>query len=103
MISNGIVGSCVFNANVIAMQIALLRREWKEIFVSLGDTLNNQTIWTNKTPDGKSGAPFDAQTILITMADKGIDARVRVTTKAAGYPLSIMNTDLIPAPRTGRC
>jgi hypothetical protein len=69
----------------------------RRIFASLGDTINHLEIKTAGTPDGSKGNPFGQETIIITTADKGTDARVRGAIQAAGYPLSIVNTDVIPA------
>ena len=69
----------------------------KRIFGDLGDALNLRTIKTEGTPDGGDGDPFDETTLIISTADKGIDERVRKAALLAGYPSSIMNTDVIPS------
>ena len=67
-------------------------RKWD----SLGDGMNHLTISTAGTPNGTPGNPFSSLTLRITTADRGIDARVRAAARRAGFPSSIMNTDLIP-------
>lgn len=62
----------------------------KRIFASLGDPLNLMTIKT----DGDS--PFNASTIIVMAADEMINDRVIAAGKAAGFPESIMNSDVIP-------
>lgn len=69
----------------------------RRIFASLGDTINNMDINTSGTPDGSPGNPFSQDTVIISTADKRIDARVRSALQAAGYSPSIMNTDIIPS------
>ncbi|MEI6309663.1 MAG: hypothetical protein WCP58_08490 [bacterium] len=69
----------------------------RRVFASLGDTINHLEIKTAGTPDGAKGNPFGQETIIITTADKGTDTRVRAAIQAARYPLSIVNTDTIPA------
>jgi len=69
----------------------------RRIFASLGDTINNLEIKTAGTPNGAKGNPFSQETIVITTADKGTDAKVRSAIQAAGYSLSVVNTDTIPA------
>lgn len=70
---------------------------YKRIFGDLGDALNLRTIKTEGTPDGTDGDPFDETTLIVSTADKGIDERVRNAAESAGYPPSIMNTDVIPS------
>lgn len=69
----------------------------KRVFVALGDTYNNYNISTDATPNGKAGAPYRSNTIIIVTADKGIDAKMRDAAKAAGYSEAIMNTEIIPS------
>lgn len=69
----------------------------RRIFASLGDTINNMDVNTTGTPNGKPGNPFNQDTVIISTADKGIDARVRSALQAAGYSPSITNTDIIPS------
>ena len=70
--------------------------ERRVVFASMGDTLNRMTIRTGGTPDGQAGSPFDQATIIVITADQGIDQRVRAAAQAAGFPVSIINTDVIP-------
>ncbi len=70
---------------------------YKRIFGDLGDALNLRTIKTEGTPDGTDGDPFDETALIISTADRGIDERVRTAAELAGYPSSIMNTDVIPS------
>ena len=62
----------------------------KRIFASLGDPLNLMTIKT----DGDSA--FNAPTIIVMAADEMINDRVIADGIAAGFPESIMNSDVIP-------
>ncbi len=62
----------------------------KRIFASLGDPLNLMTIKT----DGDS--PFNAPTLIVMAADQVINDRVISAGLAAGFPASIMNSDVIP-------
>jgi hypothetical protein len=63
----------------------------KRIFASLGDPLNLMTIKT----DGNS--TFNASTIIVMAADEMINDRVIAAgIAAAGFPASIMNSDVIP-------
>jgi hypothetical protein len=62
----------------------------KRIFASLGDPLNLMTI----KADGDS--PFNASTIIVMAADEVINDRVIADGIAAGFPESIMNSDVIP-------
>jgi disulfide oxidoreductase YuzD len=66
------------------------------IGASLGDQINNYFIWTNKTPYGAFGKPFDASTIIITTADKRINQQMRDALNVSGFCHSIMNNDNIP-------
>jgi len=66
----------------------------RRIFASLGDTLNHLTIKTSGTPDD----PFEKDTIIITTADRDIDARIRELASQAGYAPDIINTAVIPFP-----
>jgi hypothetical protein len=63
----------------------------------LGDTLNHLAIATAGTPAGAAGDPFDAQTLIITTADRSIDTRVRAAAFAAAIPASIINTLPVPS------
>lgn len=66
------------------------------IGASLGDTLNNYNIWTNNTPRGSRGNPFNSLTIIISTADKNINQQMRYALELAGYSADIMNNDNIP-------
>ncbi len=67
------------------------------VFASLGDPINRMTISTSGTPDGQAGDPFGQTTVIVVTADRGVDERVRAAAEAAGYPVSITNTDVIPS------
>jgi hypothetical protein len=66
----------------------------RRILACIGDTQNHLTI---QTVDGADGTSFNAETILITTADRGIDARVRAAATRAGYSQGIVNTDVVPS------
>lgn len=66
---------------------------YKKIYASMGDNINYLTINT----EGTEGAPYNQRAIIITTSDRGIDARVKNAAKTAGYPETIMNTDVIPS------
>jgi hypothetical protein len=66
----------------------------RRILACIGDTQNHLTI---QTMDGADGTSFNAETILITTADRGIDARVRAAATRAGYSQGIVNTDVVPS------
>ena len=66
------------------------------IFASLGDQLNNLNIWTDKTPQGEPGKPFNSSTIIISTADMNINSQVRDALYYVGYRPDIMNNDNIP-------
>lgn len=72
-------------------------QDYRLIFASLGDSSNLLTINSSGTPNGESGNPYNSDTIIITTADRGIDQRIRSAAESAGYPSSIMNTDVIPS------
>lgn len=61
-------------------------------FNSIGDTINNLTINTHNT----EGNPFNQPVMIISTADKGTDKLVRAAAKSAGYPVDMINTDVIP-------
>jgi hypothetical protein len=71
--------------------------EYKRVFGDLGDALNLKTIKTEGTPDGTEGNPFNQTTIIVSAADRGIAERIIEAAELAGYPSSIMNTDVIPS------
>lgn len=66
------------------------------IFASLGDTLSNADIWTDNTPQGSVGYPFDSSTIIISSADKSVNQQIRDALGDSGYSWKIMNDDNIP-------
>ncbi|MGD9569103.1 MAG: hypothetical protein AB7V48_12480 [Sedimentibacter sp.] len=66
------------------------------IFASLGDQLNNYNLWTDKTPQGAPGNPFNSSTIIISTADQNINNEIRDALGTAGYNSNIMNDDNIP-------
>ncbi|MDW8803016.1 hypothetical protein P8V03_17915 [Clostridium sp. A1-XYC3] len=66
------------------------------ITASLGDQINNRRIWTDSTPYGSPGNPFNSSTIIITTADRGINAQMRDALVASGFSPGIMNDDNIP-------
>ncbi|MCR4405238.1 MAG: hypothetical protein NUW06_08225 [Candidatus Acetothermia bacterium] len=71
--------------------------ERDKLFISLGDTVNNETI---QTGDGAGDEPFDRLVILVSTADRGTDQAVRAAAERAGFPEGIVNTDVIPASVT---
>ena len=66
------------------------------IGASLGDQISNNFIWTDSTPYGTPGNPFDSSTIIITTADRGINSQMRNTLIESGFNPGIMNNDNIP-------
>jgi disulfide oxidoreductase YuzD len=66
------------------------------IGASLGDQINNYSIWTGNTPYGTPGKPFDTSTIIITTANKRINEHMRDALKDSGFSPGIMNNDNIP-------
>lgn len=66
------------------------------IGASLGDQISNNFIWTDSTPYGTPGNPFDSSTIIITTADKGINKQMRDALTESGFNPGIMNNDNIP-------
>lgn len=67
------------------------------IFGSLGDTLNQLNIRTEKTPGGLGDDSFDSTAVIIITADKGTGQRIRAALTQAGYPRSIVNDAIIPS------
>jgi hypothetical protein len=61
------------------------------LFASLGDPLNFMTIKTS------GNSTYDASTFIVTAADWRINDRVKAAGIAAGYPESIMNSDVTPS------
>lgn len=66
------------------------------IFASLGDQLNNYNIWTDNTPNGSPGNPFNSSTVILSTADRNTNMQIRDALGAAGYSPDIMNDDNIP-------
>ncbi|MDF2891631.1 MAG: hypothetical protein K0R80_1998 [Clostridia bacterium] len=66
------------------------------IFASLGDQLNNYNIWTDNTPQGAPGNPYNSSTIIISTADRNINKQIRNALGTAGYSPDIINDDNIP-------
>lgn len=66
------------------------------LFASLGDQLNNYNIWTDHTPNGAPGKPFNSSTIIISTADRNINRQIRTALGIAGFSQDIMNDDNIP-------
>lgn len=64
----------------------------RRVFASLGDPLNLMTIKTS------GNSTFNASTVIITAADKGINDRIKAAALAAGFPESIINSAVIPQP-----
>ncbi|MCX6669766.1 MAG: hypothetical protein NTV25_08205 [Methanothrix sp.] len=71
--------------------------KYKRIFGDLGDALNQRSLKSEGSQNGSSRDPFNQTTLIISTADWGIDERVRTAAKSAGYPSSIINTDVIPS------
>jgi hypothetical protein len=65
----------------------------RRVFATFGDTLNLRTMRTG----GTAADPFGKAVMIVTTADRGIDARVRAAARAAGYSTEIMNTDVLPS------
>ena len=68
----------------------------RTLFASLGDTLNNRVIRTEGTTNGNTN-PYNQDVIIVSTADRGVDARVKASALTAGFSPDIMNTDVIPA------
>ncbi|MDP4146914.1 MAG: hypothetical protein Q8936_20980 [Bacillota bacterium] len=69
---------------------------YHNIGASMGDQINNHNIWTDNTPYGAPGSPFDSSTIIITTADRGINKQMRDALVNSGFSPGIMNDDNIP-------
>jgi hypothetical protein len=63
------------------------------IFGNFGDPLNPMVIKT----DGPSGDPYDANTMIVMSADRGVNASVRAAAEKAGYSPDIINDYVIPS------
>lgn len=98
-----IVGKTPPQMTYFSYRSYLLKRYYEEdggyrlIFASLGDSNNNLTVKTSGTPDGTSGNPYNADTMIISTADRGTDGKVREAAMSAGYSSSLINTDVIPS------
>jgi len=55
------------------------------IGASMGDQISNYSIWTDSTPYGTPGNPFDSSTIIITTADQDINSQMRNTLIESGF------------------
>lgn len=69
---------------------------YHRVWASLGDTLNNFSIWSEGTPRGSPGNPFSSSTIIITTADRSVNRQIRSALSAAGFSRDIVNDDNIP-------
>jgi hypothetical protein len=79
------------------------RQGWfwrRPLFASLGDALNLEIIATAGTPSGAPGDSFARETVVITTADRRLDARLRELLSSSGAPEAIINTDIIPPALT---
>jgi hypothetical protein len=79
------------------------RKGWlgrRELFASLGDSLNLQVIAAAGKPHGTAGDPFGRETVVITTADRRFDALLRQWLASSGAPEEIVNTDVIPRDLT---
>jgi hypothetical protein len=83
---------------------AYMMRKWsttlgaqKQVYASLGDTINIESISTAGTPYGAPGDVFNQLTMVIMTADQNVDAVVRNAARSAGYNEGIINTMVIPS------
>lgn len=53
-------------------------------------------MWTDNTPKGIPGKPFNSSTIIISTADRNINIQIRDVLETSGYSPDIMNDDNIP-------
>lgn len=67
------------------------------IGASMGDQISNNFIWTDSTPYGTPGSPFDCNAIIITTADRDINGQMRDALVKSGFNPGIINDDNIPA------
>ncbi len=67
---------------------------YRQLFASLGDQLNYVRIRTD-SPRGSD--PFDKPVMIITTADRGTNELVREAALEAGYPVGMVNDDIIPS------
>jgi hypothetical protein len=71
------------------------KKKFKDIFASLGDTLNNLTIAT--TDKFKKPEPsYGSFTIIVTTANQETYNRISAAAQKANYPIEIINKDVIP-------
>lgn len=82
---------------------AYMMRKWstttnaqKQVYASLGDTLNLESIYTEGTPYGAPGDVFNQLTMVIMTADQNLDTIVRTAARSAGYNEAMINTLPIP-------
>lgn len=66
------------------------------IGASMGDQISNSFIWTDSTPYGSPGNPFESSTIIITTADRCINKQMHDALAESGFNPGIMNNDNIP-------
>jgi hypothetical protein len=64
----------------------------ERIYASLGDTISNFRINTTDR-----NYPYKQPVMIISTADRGVEARIRAAALQAGYSVDIMNTDIIPS------
>ena len=83
---------------------AYMMRKWstttnaqKQVYASLGDTLNLESIHTEGTPYGAPGDVFNQLTMVIMTADQNLDSMVRNAARNAGYNEAMINTMVIPS------
>jgi hypothetical protein len=70
-------------------------RKFRELFASLGDTVNNLSIKT--TDEFKRPKPFyGAFTIIVCTANTESYSRIIKVLRNSGYPMKIINQDVIP-------
>lgn len=50
---------------------------YHRIAASLGEQINNFRIWTDSTPEGAAGEPFNSPTIIINTADQNVNQQIR--------------------------
>ncbi|MCB2324041.1 hypothetical protein LGL55_25040 [Clostridium tagluense] len=73
---------------------------YHNIGASMGDQINNHNIWTDNTPYGNPGNPFNSSTIIITTADRGINTQMHGALVNSGFNPGIINDDNIPMTLT---
>ncbi|HPO14075.1 MAG TPA: hypothetical protein PLI09_11565 [Candidatus Hydrogenedentes bacterium] len=71
---------------------------YKRVYADVGDAINNMTIKTGRSRDGKkTGSPFDSETIIIYAADKGVADRVCNALLGAGATSDVINVSVLPS------